>query len=235
MKHSPRNLSWFFLAVTIYRLAVFMAVGMALGWVGQALAIGNAVGVYVASYFFGRLSGWRKWLVAMPALAFFWTWDTAFNMLEVVRTLSTANFVPNSANFLGMASADIRWLMQWAGLAIGICPSTAVLWLGLLQGTASEIDFTDKASILWQWQVAILAKFGYKQTAIETNETVILPAEAENQPKITGKTKMIAKSSLSAEQKSLLPTLTDGQIVALYGIKPRTARKWRQDVKNNTW
>lgn len=235
MKTSPGNLSLFFLAVTIFRAAIFMAIGLMLGWVGTALAIGNAVGVFVSAYFLGRLSFWRGIFVALPILAMFWFVDTAFNMLEVVRTLSTANFVPKDANFLNMSAADIRWLMQWAGLVVGIFPSLATASLGLLQSQADTIDFTNNKSFFGQMQLAILAKIGYKNTAPEAIQPVTMVESTFEQPRISGKTKMIAKNTLSAEQKSALPTLTDGQIVSMYGIKPRTARKWRQDIKNNTW
>lgn len=235
MKTSPRNLSLFFLAVTIYRTAIFMATGLALGYVGTSLAIGNAVGVYISAYFLARLSFWRGALVALPALILFGLIDMAFNMLEVVRTLSTANFVPESANFLNMSSADIHFAMQWAGLAVGIFPSVATAMLGLLQGQANTLDYLDNKSFFGQIQLAILAKIGYKNTAQEANQPVIITRENENSPRITGNSKMIAKSSLTAEQRSALPTLTDGQIVSMYGIKPRTARKWKADVKNNTW
>jgi len=143
VKTSPRNLSLFFLAVTIYRTAVFMADGLALDWVGTALAIGIAVGVFVSAYFLGRLPLLMGIAVALPALALFWIVDTAFNMLEVVRTLSTANFVPTNANFLSMSAADIRWAMQWAGLAVGVFPSTATAMLGLLQGQANTLNYID--------------------------------------------------------------------------------------------
>ena len=235
MKTSPRNLAFFFLAVTIYRAAVFMADGLSLNWVGTSLAIGSAAGVYVASYFLGRLPILRGIFMALPVLALFWVVDTAFNMLEVVRTLSTANFVPSNANFLNMSAADIRWAMQWAGLVVGVFPSTATAMLGLLQGQANTLNYLDNKSFFGQIQLAILAKIGYKNTAPEANQPVIITRENENSPRITGNSKMIAKSSLTAEQRSALPTLTDGQIVSMYGIKPRTARKWKADVKNNTW
>ena len=235
MKTSPRNLSLFFLAVTIYRTAIFMADGLALNWVGTALAIGIAVGVYVSAYFMGRLPILRGLFMALPALALFWVVDTAFNMLEVVRTLSTANFVPANANFLSMSSEDIRWAMQWAGLVVGVFPSTATAMLGLLQGQANTLNYLDNKSFFGQIQLAILAKIGYKNTATEANQPVIITREPENTPRINGNSKTIAKSSLTAEQRAALPTLTDGQIVSMYGIKPRTARKWKLDVKNNTW
>ena len=235
MKTSPRNLSLFFLAVTIYRTAIFMADGLALNWVGTALAIGIAAGVFVSAYFLGRFSLLFGIFVALPSLALFWVVDTAFNMLEVVRTLSTANFVPSNANFLSMSAADIRWAMQWAGLVVGIFPSTATALLGLLQSQANNLNYLDKGSFFGQIQLAILAKIGYKNTAVEADQPVIISRVPENAPRITGKNKMIAKTSLTAEQKSALPTLTDGQIVSMYGIKPRTARKWKSDVKNNTW
>jgi len=212
-----------------------MATGLALGLVGTSLAIGNAVGVYISAYFLARLPIKRGILVALPALILFGLIDMAFNMLEVVRTLSTANFVPNNANFLNMSAADIHWAMQWAGLAVGIFPSVATALLGLLQGQANTLNYLDNKSFFGQIQLAILAKIGYKNTAIEADQPVIISDDQQNAPRITGKSKMIAKNSLTAEQKSALPTLTDGQIVSMYGIKPRTARKWKADVKNNTW
>jgi len=212
-----------------------MSDGLALGWVGTALAIGIAVGVFVSAYFVGRFSIFYAIFVALPSLALFWVVDTAFNMLEVVRTLSTANFVPTDANFLGMASADIRWAMQWAGLVVGVFPSTATALLGLLQSQANNLNYLDNKSFFGQIQLAILARIGIEKPAVEANQPVIITGGQENAPRITGKNKMIAKTSLTAEQKSALPTLTDGQIVSMYGIKPRTARKWKSDVKNNTW
>jgi len=235
VKTSPRNLSLFFLAVTIYRAAIFMATGLALGLVGTSLAVGNAVGVYISAYFLARLPLKRGILVALPALILFGLIDMAFNMLEVVRTLSTANFVPESANFLNMSAADIHWAMQWAGLAVGIFPSVATALLGLLQGQANTLDYLDNQSFFGQMQLAFLAKIGYKNTADQTYQPVTITTTQENAPRITGNSKMIAKSSLTSEQRSALPTLTDGQIVSMYGIKPRTARKWKADVKNNTW
>lgn len=212
-----------------------MSDGLALGWVGTALAIGIAVGVFVSAYFVGRFSIFYAIFVALPSLALFWVVDTAFNMLEVVRTLSTANFVPSNANFLGMASADIRWAMQWAGLVVGVFPSTATALLGLLQSQANNLNYLDNKSFFGQIQLAFLARIGIKKEAIEAESPVIISGGQENTPRITGNSKMIAKSSLTAEQRSALPTLTDGQIVSMYGIKPRTARKWKADVKNNTW
>lgn len=212
-----------------------MSDGLALGWVGTALAIGIAVGVFVSAYFVGRFEIFYAIFVALPSLALFWVVDTAFNMLEVVRTLSTANFVPSNANFLGMASADIRWAMQWAGLVVGVFPSTATALLGLLQSQANNLNYLDNKSFFGQIQLAILAKIGIEKTAPEADKPVIITNPQENTPRITGNSKMIAKSSLTAEQRSALPTLTDGQIVSMYGIKPRTARKWKADVKNNTW
>jgi hypothetical protein len=232
MKRAPERLAFFFLAVTIYRLAFFMADGMILGWLGVALAIGTAAGVYVCAYYAFRQHTW-PW--ALPGLAIFGLIDMAFNMLEVVRTLSTANFVPKDANFLNMSAADIRWMMQWAGIAIGIFPTVATALLGLIQSGANKMTWPQNQSFFGQIQVAILAKFGIERPAIAANEPVIISNSTEIQPTTNGKRQMTAKGSLTAEQRAALPTLTDGQIVSMYGIKPRTARKWRQDIKNNTW
>lgn len=232
MKRAPQFLSVFFLSVTIYRLAFFMADGMILGWLGVALAVGTAAGVFVCAFYaFHRYT----WPWALPGLAIFGLIDMAFNMLEVVRTLSTANFVPTDANFLNMSAADIRWAMQWAGIAIGIFPTLATALLGLIQSGANKMDWTQRDSWFGQMGWAFMAKFGIEKPAQAVMEPVIISNPTEIQPKIKGRMKMSAKNSLTAEQRAALPTMTDGQIVSMYGIKPRTARKWRQDIKNNTW
>jgi hypothetical protein len=232
MKKSPLALSAFFLAITVYRTAMFAADGLALDWLGTAFAIGIAVGVYVSAYFIRRKeTALWAWL-ALPA---FMIVDLAFNMLEVVRTLSTANFVPNDANFLEMNSADIRFAMQWAGIAFGMFPTLATALLGLMQGGADRIDWTNRASIFWQIRMAIMAKFGIgnvAEPAIDNGITVTKPAIPQI---INGKRGGTPKTQLTADQVSELPRLEDGQIVAMYGIAPRTARKWKQDVKSGTW
>jgi hypothetical protein len=232
MKKSPLALSAFFLAITVYRTAMFAADGLALDWLGMAFAVGIAVGVYVSAYFIRRReTALWAWL-ALPA---FMLVDLAFNMLEVVRTLSTANFVPNDANFLNMSSADIRFSMQWAGIAFGMFPTLATALLGLMQGGADKIDWTNRASFLWQIRMAIMARFGFGNTAeqaIDGGITVTKPAAPQI---ISGKRGGTPKNQLTADQISALPLLDDGQIVAMYNIAPRTARKWKQDVKNGTW
>jgi len=233
MRKSPQFLALFALSITIYR-AYFLAVdGFGMGvWMSRAIAFLLAAGVYVFAYFAFRA---KTWWVALPALAAFVLADLAFNLTETVRTLSTANFVPTNANFLAMSAADIQYIMQWIGLVIGSFPTLASVALGILQSRSDAMDWSANRHWLEDFRLAIMARFTRGSAEYLDYDQPNAKFPTAKTPVIEGRVKMITKENVTAEQKSALPAMTDGQIVALFGGSPRRARQWRTEVKNGKW
>lgn len=228
MRKSPFLLAAFFVAVTIARVAYFMADGLALGWMGWGIAVGLAMGVYVASFYLNYRESWG-WAFAL--LCLFVPFDLAFNELEMMRLLSIGQFLPPTANFLGNDAADLKWAWQWAGLAAGAIPTFAAAGLGALQASVNKIGTIQTRS--WTGKIGLAIAAQFNRVFPEKADTVVL--EGEEAPKIapraSGRQGKARWEQLSAEQKVALPALTDGQIIGLYGGSPRRARQWKERIR----
>ena len=231
MRHNPQRLAFFFILITITRVAMFVALGLNVGWFGYAFAIGLAAGVYVSAYFLRFKEA--KW-AAISTLAIFMLADLWFNEFENIRTVSTSQLISDNANFMNIDANTIRYGMQFSALVFGAFPTVAAALLGWLQASAETVQVLKTRSWFGKFGVGIVAKFERYFPEIED--------KAKNFPQIStsvpgklltdgGNRRNLRWAELSAEEKAKLPNFSAGQIVSLYGGSPRRARMWKSWVK----
>lgn len=234
MRQNPQRLALFFIAITIARVAFFVALGLQVGWMGYAFAVGLAAGVYVSAYFLRFKE--TKW-AALTSLTVFMLTDLWFNEFENIRTVSTAQLINDDANFMSIDATTIRYSMQFSALVFGAFPTLAAALLGWLQSGVERVQVLKTRSWFGKFGVGIMAKFESYFPEIEDkhNSAVqistvtngkLLPESGNNGNR--GKERW---EEISAEKRAEFPSLSVGQMVALYGGTPRRARMWKQWVK----
>lgn len=237
MRNMPSRLAVFFVLITIARVAAFAVTGLKIGWLGYALAIGLAAGVYVFAYFLPFVE--TKWPVVIGLTIFLLT-DLWFNEFETIRTVSTMTLVEDNANFLGWDAPTIKGMMQLSALIYGAFPTVAAASLGWLQSRAERVRVLRTRNWFGKIGVAFAARIEHAfpevsdvaqprlASPVENSEISTL-ATVENQ----ATTRKLRWEEISPEERGQFPEMTDYQIVSRYGGSARRARMWRQWVREN--
>lgn len=231
MRKSPSRLALFFILITITRVALFVAVGLKIGWLGYAFAVGLAVGVYVTAYFV-RFPQTR--LAAGIGLAVFGLADLFFNEAELIRSLSAEQLISPDANFIGIGQEFLRYAMQISAIVFGAFPTIAAAILGWLQSGAERIVVLKSKAWFGQFGVAIAAKAAkWFPETMDTN--ISLPNGQLQLPGNSGNGNIVAIKArwedISASEKAEIAGKTVLQIIAKYGGSARRARMWKQWIE----
>lgn len=232
MRNAAQRLALFFIAITITRVAMFVAMGLKIGWMGWAFALGLGYGVYLFAYAL-RLRG-TLWPAMIGVIAFMMV-DLFFNEMELIRMLSAENFVAKDSHFLGYKADELRNLMQVGALIFGAFPTIAAGLLGWLQASMERVQVLRTRSWTGKIGLGIMATFNKYFPEIEDKGHSLPQVSASASGKMLtdgGNTGGKRWEEISAEDKANLPRLSAGQIVARYGGSPRRARMWKQWIKD---
>lgn len=228
MRKLPSRLAAFFILITISRVAAFAVLGLKLGPLGYAFAVGLAVGVYVTAYF-ARFKE-TKW-ISLIMLALFMSADLWFNEFELIRLLSTLDLISPDANFLELDHAALVRGMQISAIAYGAFPTIAAAGLGWLQSGADKVASLKVRRWFGKFGLAIAARI--ETWFPETSDSgVTISAGRVDFPAISGNgnTAMVKArwNELSASAKVEIAGKSEAAILAMYGGSARRARMWKQ-------
>lgn len=235
MRNNPSRLAMFFIAITIARVAAFAVTGLQIGWLGYALAIGLACGVYVAAYFLPFAE--TKWPVVFALLLFLFS-DLWFNEFETIRTVSTMTLVDDKANFLGWDANTIRRMMQVSALLYGALPTLAAAVLGWLQSKAERVKVLRQRTWFGKVGLAFAARIENAFPVVEdvaSHPAAIQTAKSEISGYLPGENTGIPRKvrweEIPVAERDEFPALSDSEIVHRYGGSVRRARMWRQWIR----
>lgn len=228
MRKLPSRLAAFFILITIFRVASFAVLGLNIGPLGYAFAVGLAAGVYACAYFI-RFKETK--IPAAIGLAIFVAVDLWFNEFELIRSLSTQQLLAPEADFLGMNHSAIVKGMQVSAVIYGAFPTIAAAVLGWMQSGAEKVASLKVRHWFGKFGVAIAARFEswFPETS-DTRKGHVVDAEVLPDGSGNGNTAIVKArwESLSAGQKAEIAGKSDAAIIALYGGSVRRARMWRQ-------
>jgi hypothetical protein len=219
MKRLPVLLAGFFIALTLFRIAILVSVGFRQGWQGWFFSIGLAIGTFTSWYFLRH----RSTIVpAILGILLFTIVDLLFNEMEIIRTLSPATLVLPNSNYLGINSNILEYGMQILALILGALPTFAAGVLGWMQAGAENIDWNAPNQSEWSFGAAIMAKLNHNPA-----QEPPLPQieEIEAMPMLTQPATK-RWDDLTADEKMELAANTPLWAAAHFHLKPRTARYW---------
>lgn len=238
MRNNPSRLAFFFIVITVTRVALFAVSGLQVGWMGYAFAVGLAAGVYLFAYFL-RFEESR--VPAAIGLVFFLVADMWFNEFENVRTLSTMSLISSDANFLGIDPQSLRYGMQVSALVFGAFPTVAAALLGWLQAGAERVKVLRTRNWFGKLGVAFglkLEQFFPEVSDVSSHRPAIAAAKPEisavSDGEITALSRKVRWEEISSAERSQFPDMSDSQIVTRYGGSIRRARMWRQWVRESS-
>lgn len=234
MKTAPSWLAYFLIAITIGRVALLLDHGLALGWMGWFFAVALGAGVYVSAFYFGRPAGLRK-VPGAIGLAVFGLGDLWFNEVEVIRSISAIQLLPESANFLDMAADELRWMMQMTALFFGAFPTVGAALLGWMQSVAPTITEFNQPGFLERVVKATGDVIAARAHALEMKITSIaLPAPSVGQiPPRTVEGRLRVKwRNLTADDCAWIESRSRADITAKYGISDGAAGEWQRRIRN---
>lgn len=202
IRKAPQYLTYFFIVISVKRVADYIALSLSVPYMGWPFAIGIAFGIYVGMWYQGEETTKRA---GRQAAWMFILVDLVFNEFEIINSLSAAQLVANDSNFLGIGHKWLTYGNQASAVLFGAIPTLAVAFLGRLQNSADQ-----------HWKGKI------------TNSQRIANAFSKSLANITGaiaiKFEAFAyKDGKSASQPSAGVPTVDGQI-----ITPATPKKWKQ-------
>ncbi len=231
MRKLPARLAAFFILITISRVAAFAVLGLKIGWLGYAFAIGLAAGVYVAA-FFVRPRETR--VAALFMLVMFGVADLWFNEFELIRNLSVQQLLPPTANFLNFNYDSLVRGMQISAIVYGAFPTIAAAGLGWLQSGAERVASLKTRGWFGKFGIAIAAKVEGLFPEIEDRRQIVSSSQRQL-PDSIGKAEIAATKTrwenISSRQKEEIAAMTVRQIISAYGGTARTARNWKSWVK----
>lgn len=232
MRHNSFRLAFFFILITITRVAMFVAYGLQIGWMGYAFAVGLAAGVYLTAYFL-RFKETKT--AAGIALTFFLIADLWFNEFENIRTVSVSTLIDANANFMNFDAETIRYGMQFSALVFGAFPTIAAALLGWLQSGAERVQVLRHRN--WFGKLgtslskAIEASFPEVSDVARVRPVISVESVENSTKQLPLQNRKVRWNDIPKEQRSQFPNMTDEQIVLRYGGTTRRARMWRQWVR----
>lgn len=246
----PRNLSFFFIAITAGRVALYISQGLHVGPAGWLFSIGIAWAVFESfrwiSYSDTDKSGNQtaNWHVRAPAIAsglFFIVIDLIFNEGEIVRSLAPQDLVPPESNFIGFERDAIRAAMQVSALLFGAVPTLAVALLGWLQGA---IDGNVPIPATWHSRIArAIGQAGAKladkvasqfELVLATRFGLQVGAKKESRGSGNSADDVTPKkwAELNAEDIKYIESHSRGQVAYKFAVSDGSAGNWKRDVRD---
>jgi len=237
IRKAPQYLTYFFIVISVKRVADYIAISLSVPYMGWPFAIGIAFGVYLGMYYQGEEKTQRA---GKQAAWMFIIVDLIFNEFEIINSLSAAQLVANDSNFLGIGHQYLTYGNQLAALLFGAIPTLAVAFLGRLQNSADDhwkgrITNTQRianalAKSLANATGAIAVRFeafayGVQKTASPPSNSV--PA-SDGQVIITATPKKWKQ--LTSEDVAFITVNGRGQIALRYGISDGAAGNWKRDI-----
>lgn len=235
MKHAPSRLAIFLIAITVARVAFFLANGLQLGWMGWLFAISLGAGVYVSAYFFGKAKGFGNKAPGFIGLILFGGGDLWFNEMEVIRVLSAQDLVVETANFMNYSATDLRWAMQYSALFFGAFPTLGAGLLGWMQSVAESIVEFQRPNLIARIETAlgrvVTSWAGGFALKLEKRANIAIQ-DGENLPLLDGHTKLVRRwKSLTAEDVARIPLLNREEVTVQYGVSDGAAGDWHRKIK----
>ena len=235
MRKSPQFFALFFIIITVGRVAAFISLGLHIGVMGWAFAIGLTACVFITAYF-ARYKETR-WAGGV-GLVFFLLIDLWFNEFELIRTLSTKQLVPPVANFMNIPQQDLQFAMQFSALVFGAFPTIAAALLGWLQSGADRVAVLKSRRVLPPFMLAFAARFQswFPEQADRVkisnpnyrdgSENEVIEGTEIAAKQLPGKA--VRWDVLTASDKAQIAGMLPLQIISRYGGSERRARMWKQ-------
>src|SRR5258706_2488644 len=235
MRKIAEHLSFFFIVITVYRVAFYIADALHVGFMGWPFSLGIAGGVYVSMYYTGFNETTQK--AAKDAARMFLAVDLIFNEFELIRDLSASQLITPNSNFLGIGPVWLRYGMQITALLFGAIPTLGVAYLGRLQ---ASVDEAWKGK-LTAWQRITKAVAGLFQNVtgviavrIEVAALRLLPdapPQSTNLTTVDGQVTEQKWGELSAEDIAYISANGRKAIQRQLGVSNGTAGNWKSRIK----
>lgn len=242
MQKAPYYIAIGFIAITIVRVSVFVALGLHVGPLGYVFGVVVGMWVYVSTFWLNRKETF--WPALVSTIISIST-DLFFNELELVRSLSTQAMVAPESNFMGIGAENLRYLMQFAALVFGAIPTVAAASLGWLQSSILKIKEFNKPSG-WERVMAALFRIvsglgmvvAVRVEAFAAFAGQQVPQNSPGSGAITrwedltasDKTELAGKIAEAGNDKKALGALTLW-LMGKYGGGDRRARMWVQWIR----
>lgn len=237
MRKAPQYLTYFFIVISVQRVAVYLAESLHVSWLGWPFALGIAFGIYVGMYYQGEAITERY---ARQTAWMFIIVDLVYNEFEIINQLSAAELVTPDSNFLGIGHEWLTYGIQASAVLFGAIPTLAVAFLGRLQNAADQhwkgkltntqriMNALTKSLSNVTGAIAIRFEafaFGGSKGASQPSHGV--PAD-DGQVIITATPKKWKQ--LTADDVAFISVNGRGQIANRYGISDGAAGNWKRDI-----
>ena len=208
MRKLPTLIAYTFIALTLTRVADYVAYMFKAGWLAWIFSIGLGVAVYLSSYFTRRTQQEEKTparnrrYIAMLSLVLFILADGYFNLVEVLRTASVVS---------GWQNIGI-WIY-------GLFPTVAAFLMGLLQGYIDRDQIAPKHFSLKAFVRSL--KNGRLSNAliVELLSSVVQAGDSTDDSQDDSTEPVTSKTGKKKKAVSKLP-VTDEQLVSQWQIDP---------------
>ena len=237
MRKAPQYLTYFFIVISVKRVADYIANSLSVPYMGWPFAIGIAFGIYVGMYYQGepvtqRAARQTAWMFVLV--------DLVFNEFEIINSLSAAQLVANDSNFLGIGHVWLTYGNQASAVLFGAIPTLAVAFLGRLQNAADQhwkgrptnsqrignAITRSLANITGAIAVRVEA-FAYKDGKSATPTSYSMPVV---DGRVIGPATPKKWKQLTADDVAYISTNGRGQIARQYGISDGAAGNWKRDI-----
>ena len=237
MRRAPQYLTYFFIVISVQRVAEYIASSLHVAWMGWPFAFGIAFGVYVGMWYRGEAQTEKA---ARNAAWMFILVDLVFNEFELISELSATQLVPPTSNFLGIGQAYLTYGMQISALLFGAIPTLAIAFLGRLQNAADgywkgKITNVQRVKnsltkMFSEFTGAIAIKFeGYASGFIKNAQSQGTSVPVVDGQVVTPATPKRWKQ-LTADDVSYISANGRGQVMAHFGISDGAAGNWKADI-----
>lgn len=237
MRRAPQYLTYFFIVISVQRVAEYIANSLHVSWMGWPFALGIALGIYVAMWYRGEAVTEKA---ARQTAWMFIIVDLIFNEFELINKLSSAQMVANDSNFLGIGHQWLTYGNQASALLFGAIPTLAVAFLGRLQNSADQH---------WKGKLTNTQRIGNAASKMIANVTGAIAFRVEgfamkggnsatprsgSMPASDGQSAASAGrkrwKDLTADDVAFITANGRSAIMARYGISDGAAGNWKSDL-----
>lgn len=237
MRRAPQYLTYFFIVISVQRVAEYIANSLHVSWMGWPFAFGIAFGVYVGMWYRGEPQTEKA---ARSAAWMFIIVDLVFNEFELISELSAKQLVPPTSNFLGIGAEWLTYGMQLSAILFGAIPTLAVAFLGRLQNSADSY---------WKGKITNVQRVGNAFTRMLAHVTGAIAfrvegfamkfgnnAHSQGTPVPQGDGQEFSSANpkrwkqLTAEDVQFISANGRAAIMARFGISDGAAGNWKANI-----
>ena len=226
MRKAPQFLSYFFIVISVQRVAAYIANALHVQYMGWPFAFGIAFGIYTGMYYEGTEVAKKA---GKSAAWMFIIVDLIFNEFELIRELSSKVLISPESNFLGIGNDGLAVMIQITAILFGAIPTLAIGFLGNLQNKA-DLHWQNKPTALGKMSAAVSKMFGKFTWAFavraESFADNFMPNAEGRSQKMPNNAVRKSEKDLTASDIAFIANNNRPAIMAQFGISDGTAGNW---------